>query len=675
MQPFGAVEKIKENYQRFIETSFPIKDPLLQQEFQRLIQEEHLLWQEPYVSLSRPYRSGKTLKHLVDEGSLGKQITTVPFFHAPNPANAGLYEHQRKAIQRLSTFAAHQPQNTIIATGTGSGKTEAFLIPIIDHCLRTREPGIQAIIVYPMNALANDQLTRLRGLLRGTGVTFGRYTGDTQSKRIDGNENIPEEERSDREQIQRDPPQILLTNYTMLEYLLVRQSDRQMFLKTPPRFLVLDEIHTYVGILGAEVACLIRRFKEHAKIPAEQICCVGTSATLMSSGTSVETHPHTSLLTFAESLFGEYFGNREESIITEDYQNLAKIPDDIPLWSPPQISDAFFANFDSENEAQVRKLAADFQIYFAQGTRGDRFFTALYDELRKHPVFAKFEALLKDPTSITELTNWLRQRKDRQNIPAEDLKREAAAILLLGSTAYRVNPETGEKEPRYRPKVHLSMRSLTPLTMALQLKNGVGKLFTAGETEYTNVEAGNDAAQNGASPSKKQQAALPLAICRSCGAHYLKGYYEQDEELLANVAAAKEKTTRRGSNRKPSKNQSKKQLPDVLTLSANQPYKKTFQEIYVHLLPVGTKNLEDLHTEDDVPEGEDTEVSQDGQQVYLVCPYCLVAHAKNSLLDPSQFVHQEKDCPGHEMDLPLFWDLAKRSSARSVMPEAMVCVK
>lgn len=662
MQPFGAVEKIKESYQRFVETSFPIKDEELQKEFQRLIRDEHLLWQEPYVSLSRTYRSGGTLQQLVDEGCLDKKITTVPFFNAPKSAYARLYHHQREAVQRLSTSPGHESHNTIIATGTGSGKTEAFLIPIINHCLLHPEPGIQAVIVYPMNALANDQLRRLRQLLKGTGVSFGRYTGDTESKSSDIDENIPQEERSDREQIQRDPPQILLTNYTMLEYLLVRQKDREMFLKTPPRFLILDEIHTYVGILGTEVACLIRRFKEHAMIPRGQLCCVGTSATLISDTSGLDTHPYASLITFAESLFGEPFDHWEHSIIHEKYQDLLDVPDDIPLWDTPHISEAFFADFDSDDEAQVRTLAAHFHIYFTQGARGDRFFTALYEELYKYLIFTKFEALLKEPKSITVLVDWLRERKERAQASEEDLKREVAAVLLLGSIAYRVNPETSEKEPRYRPKVHLSVRSLTPLTMALQLKNGVGKLFTAGETEYAEREQenGTTPSHDGSSSKEQKQAALPLAVCRSCGAHYLKGYYEYDEEMIMAAAAnsSRGKANGRGKGSRTSK-KAKKQLPDMLTLSANQPYKKTFQEIYVHLLPVDHEKLETLHTEEDIPEGEDTEVVQESHRTYLVCPYCLVAHAHDSLDDPAFFLHKDPECPGHDTELPTFLGFGK----------------
>jgi hypothetical protein len=668
MQPFGAVEKIKENYQRFVETSFPIKDSQLQDAFRRLIREEHLLWQEPYISLSRPYLPGSTLRQLVDEGCVHEDLLAFPFFHAPNPAQARLYYHQCEAIKRLTTFRGHEPRNTIIATGTGSGKTEAFLIPILDHCLRHPEPGIQAIIVYPMNALANDQLHRLRDLLQGTGITFGRYTGDTEGRQLSDDAGIAEE-RCDREQIQNDPPQILLTNYTMLEYLLVRQRDRQIFLHTPPQYLVLDEIHTYVGVLGAEVACLIRRLKEHAHLAPGQLCCIGTSATLVSNSTPSETDPYASLVRFATSLFGEQFEPWEQSIVREAYQELPPVPDDIALWPTPSFSDEFFTHFDSDNEADVRRLAAQLHIYFAQGVHGDQFYAALYDALQRYPVFTKFEALLKDPTSLDVLVNWLKESKERLSAADEELRREAAAILLLGSIARRTNPESGEAEPRYRPKVHLVMRSLTPLTMALNLTNGVGKVFTAGETEYAPSQEDETAFQNGASRAQatvRKQAALPLAVCRSCGSHYLKGYYEYEEDTLAGTQArTRNKANGRGSNRNAAKKLLKK-MPDVLTLSANQPYKKTFQEIYVHLLPMKEGNLDTADTpadlDDEVPEGEEMELTKQSHRIYLVCPYCLLAHAEDALSDPLLFQHRTPDCPGYQMALPRFLGFGKAIS-------------
>ena len=118
-------------------------------------------------------------------------------------------------------------------------------------------------------------------------------------------------------------------------------------------------------------------------------------------------------------------------------------------------------------------------------------------------------------------------------------------------------------------------------------------------------------------------------MCRSCGAHYLKGYYEQDDEMMAAmVINKKSKANGRGSTRKATRKAEKKLLPDMLTLSANQPYKKTFQEIYVHLRPIDENKREDLHVDDEASEGEETEALLDNHRIYLVCPYCLVAHAE-----------------------------------------------
>ncbi len=176
MQPFGAVEKIKETYQNFVETSFPLADPDLRNEFQRLVEEEHLLWQDPFVSLSRPFYAGGTLEELVHEKKLERDIVAGASPRSPHWKFSQLHAHQRDAIRRLSAYN-QQPRNTLIATGTGSGKTEAFLIPIIDHCLRNPGKGVQAVIVYPMNALVNDQLRRMRELLRGNTIScWMRYT-------------------------------------------------------------------------------------------------------------------------------------------------------------------------------------------------------------------------------------------------------------------------------------------------------------------------------------------------------------------------------------------------------------------------------------------------------------------------------------------------------------------
>lgn len=190
-----------------------------------------------------------------------------------------LYVHQVRAIRK-----AVAGRNYVVSTGTGSGKTECFLLPILNDILKEFEKrgpsdGVRAMILYPMNALANDQLKRLRLLLKGIDITFGRYTGDTEERESKaltkwkeenpGQTKLPNEIIS-REKIRKEPPNILLTNYSMLEYLLLRPEDAPLFGKAFGgnwRHIAIDEAHVYSGALGTEIAYLLRRLK--ARIESE----------------------------------------------------------------------------------------------------------------------------------------------------------------------------------------------------------------------------------------------------------------------------------------------------------------------------------------------------------------------------------------------------------------------
>ena len=143
-------------------------------------------------------------------------------------------------------------------------------MPIIDHCFREHREGedsVKAILIYPMNALANDQCGRFASLLDGTTVSFGRYTGET---RVMGSRpaDAPENERVIRNEFHTKPPDLLLTNYLMLEYMLMRKDGREIFKNHNVRYIVLDEVHTYHGTLGTDVACLMRRSERRP--PQEQ---------------------------------------------------------------------------------------------------------------------------------------------------------------------------------------------------------------------------------------------------------------------------------------------------------------------------------------------------------------------------------------------------------------------
>jgi ATP-dependent helicase YprA (DUF1998 family) len=230
----AAVARIADEYKRYLRTSFRFLDDHLRQQFEEHLRQMDVLVRGPYVTLARDFERGTRLRELVDERVLDEGVlsATWPF------GEDALYLHQEQASR---AGVAGRP--FLVTTGTGSGKTESFLIPAVDHCLRGHrrgEEGVKVILLYPMNALANDQLDRLRTLLRGSGlpVSFGLYVQQDAEKLDLSEPPVEELERLNRTQIRNDPPDILLTNYKMLEYLLVRKEDRHLF--TPAlRYLVL----------------------------------------------------------------------------------------------------------------------------------------------------------------------------------------------------------------------------------------------------------------------------------------------------------------------------------------------------------------------------------------------------------------------------------------------------
>ena len=288
--------------------------------------------------------------------------TGMPFSSAPRravspmdwmPAGFTPYAHQAAAFRRLSS-RAHRPLPTLVTTGTGSGKTESFLYPIVDHCLRERRAGrrgMKALILYPMNALANDQAQRLARLLTTVeadgsqplaGVTAALYTGEageggpkaTMVTPADPATGRPASLITDRAIIRDEAPDILLTNYKMLDQLLLRAEDQELWRQSAESltYLVLDEFHTYDGAQGTDVAMLLRRLglklKSHWQPrggpadnhtaeewdrPLGRITPVGTSATLGPGDDGAS--PQRSIVKFATQVFGEDF---DGAVVSEE---------------------------------------------------------------------------------------------------------------------------------------------------------------------------------------------------------------------------------------------------------------------------------------------------------------------------------------------------------------------
>ena len=243
MNAIQMTEELRENYVKYLMTTFDLSvmDQALAEALRQKLIAPGVLFQGPYLELNPPYETGSSLRDLVREGVLDERLCRIREDIArpeerPLPPDRPLYLHQEQAIRRVVTGN----RNLVVASGTGSGKTESFLIPIINDLIRDDRPGVRAILIYPMNALVNDQLERLRRLLRGTRITFGRYTSELKMAELDGRNaspDAPANEVVSRERIRGDakrgqlpdPPQILITNYAMLEHLLIRPEDSPVF--------------------------------------------------------------------------------------------------------------------------------------------------------------------------------------------------------------------------------------------------------------------------------------------------------------------------------------------------------------------------------------------------------------------------------------------------------------
>jgi DEAD/DEAH box helicase domain-containing protein len=308
MLPLTVAHQLRGTLLDYLRTTFGFKDAQLEQAlFAHLTHPTHGLFKGPFVDVRLPFRE-----------ATGEQI---PLDVAPRFTP---YAHQLRAFQRLSSRDGHTPEATLVTTGTGSGKTECFLYPILDHCLRhAGEPGIKAIILYPMNALATDQAERIAKELAARPelqrVTAGLYVGGEGKHGVRGARHLVD----DRKVLRQSPPDILLTNYRMLDLLLMRPADQALWHRNDAlalKYLVLDELHTYDGAQGSDVACLIRRLKARLGTPAGHLGCVGTSATI---GSGDLTRSKQLLVEFAQEVFGEPM--TLDAVVGEDRKDLDEV--------------------------------------------------------------------------------------------------------------------------------------------------------------------------------------------------------------------------------------------------------------------------------------------------------------------------------------------------------------
>jgi len=305
--PIAAAQRINETYRDYMKSTFFINDEEFREEYFHELDMLNFA-NGPYLECVDAFAHGKSLKQLVDEDVLSSSFDKLMKDDRIQYERA-LFLHQEQAIR-----VSQADKNMIVTTGTGSGKTECFLYPVLNYLLEQESAGklnsgVRVLLLYPMNALANDQMQRLRQLLESyPSITFGAYTGETedddnkalqQYQILHKRENPLKNERISRNQMKESPPHILVTNYAMLEYLLIRPTDT-VFFDNPDcndnwKFIVLDEAHVYSGASGMEVSILLRRLI-HRLPHTERIRFILTSATLGNENKNQE------IIQFATSL-------------------------------------------------------------------------------------------------------------------------------------------------------------------------------------------------------------------------------------------------------------------------------------------------------------------------------------------------------------------------------------
>ncbi|MBF1258997.1 MAG: DEAD/DEAH box helicase, partial [Lautropia mirabilis] len=437
MQPLILADQLTRGVADFLRAAFPSSTPGFDGLLERFLARPGNLFKGPYLTLPLPFRT---------QADPGK-----PFF-SWLPDGFRPYAHQARAFKRLSGDHA---ASTLVATGTGSGKTECFLYPILEHCRQQRQAGrkgIKAIILYPMNALATDQASRLARLILSnahlSGIRAGLYVGgDAKADPADGSTASDKVQQlkngaysliTDRAVLRKDPPDILLTNYKMLDFLLIRAEDSPLWAHQQPdtqRYLVVDELHTFDGAQGTDLACLIRRLKGRLRTPPGQLVCVGTSATLGSEGEE-------GLLAFAGQIFGERFqaaGNSSgsstegnDAIITEDRLPVAEYLQNLVVeyTQTPQQEDEAILDPSSDAAGSPKEwLAAQVPLWFGETHRcktpneveDPLWRCKLADMLRGH--FA-FQNLLKDLERLTS-----------RSVPVEQVLQTLTSRLPAGSSS------------------------------------------------------------------------------------------------------------------------------------------------------------------------------------------------------------------------------------------------
>lgn len=489
LNPIKASKNIVRNYLRYIETTFYIDDKDYMKQFRKFLSKPNYFAKGPYLEFSDSFQFGKNIKELIEEKVLSNEFFEL-YKSKLSLLTRPLYKHQELSIRRII-----EDRNLIVTTGTGSGKTECFLIPIINYLMKQKEKGelddgVRALIIYPMNALANDQMKRMRKLLADYPyITFGSYTGETEHSdrealskylSLNGEEPIINE-RISRNQMKKRPPHILITNYAMLEYLLLRPSDNVFFHGSKAdswKYIVLDEAHTYTGATGIEVSMLLRRLRNILE-SRKYIRFILTSATLGSEEDNKD------ICDFASKLCTGASFDEKSIIRAYRYSNFES--SDSQKY-PPEI-------YTKLNELIEEKISSDTLIkvirYYDKSftSKAENVDEVLYDFILRDNLYYQIRTVLqKEPITINNIAKEL-------NINASDL----VAFVSVAGKAEKDNIKL--LDARY----HMFIRALE------------GAYVVLGKNKQLSILPRDKAFING-----EEFKSYKISVCQYCGRIYIE---------------------------------------------------------------------------------------------------------------------------------------------------------
>ncbi|MFI9106658.1 DEAD/DEAH box helicase [Streptomyces fildesensis] len=520
MRPTLAAEQVRASLSQYLTTTYALADEGTRTALENFLGDpDNGIFRGPYLRIRTPFREavGNDWK---------RHLEWWPHDFRP-------HRHQELAWERLSTL--HGPARpTLVTTGTGSGKTESFLVPLLDHCRRAREAGqegVKAVLLYPMNALATDQAHRINDRLaddRLSAVRAGLYIGDTPSKDFKAaNPRLA----VDRDEIRRTRPDILITNYKMLDLLLQRPEDQRLWQDAPLAYVVLDEFHTYDGAQGTDVAMLLRRLGAVTGLnepgrPLGPVCPVATSATLgANSDDSAADH---AMLEVAEQVFGVPFP--PDAVVGEDRRSVKDFAGEsdfsLPFPAPQEV--VLHGDPTRDPEAADRLVAAFTGL---SGLTPEE----LGGKLRQHRLTAAvLEILDGSPRTMAEILETLPRYAYHWGVAVQQKPVTAAQALAryVALLSMARDPDDAGK-PLLSIEIHHWVRSVSRVLRGIGAgraefrwdDEGVasgGRLTRKPAGETSESEGMAQDAEAGAVPADDSapspaEVFLPAVFCRQCG--------------------------------------------------------------------------------------------------------------------------------------------------------------